>query len=433
LATPQEGSGSLCKTPDVAGGTIPGGFFRWPEACESAWRWDPIARRDDRGQALPDWVAWPLPAAAQPSLGKRLVAGLQERLVRVFGGGSSNNNEDEGRRDAATKGPEDSKDEAEDEHKTAAQAAAELYSKSIERHRDAVKWLVVAAGAVATAVVGTAPLAGLAQAIPRPGGGWAVGGFLVLLGSVTAILVTVALIFRPAGTSTAELGSDPSIRGTWTEKKWLKHMQAEYESAPALFLDAKVRTLAEFRDYRAAWRGVVADINRHLLAETSFDRNEKLQKYADAAAAQLRADDESIAVNIQRGILEIIRQRATLTLRIVVGCIIVAILGFAAYLYGIGVSGHPTVESVTASPNEVTSGQDLAIRAIVTGDKLTFEWKHDSEIISPTDDGFSGADGPVLRIQAADVSDSGEYRLTVTDEDEEADSKTIQVTVAPLP
>jgi hypothetical protein len=432
LTTSQGGSRGPCGTPAVAGGTIPGGFFRWAEGCESAWRWDPIAGRDGDGQALADWVPWPLPAAEQPPLGKRLAAALQERLVRAFGGDSTNN-DDAARRDAATKEHETDTDEDEDEHKTAAQAAADLYSKSIERHRDAVKWLVVAAGAVATAVVGTAPLAGLAQAIPGPGGGWAVAGFLVLLGSVTAILVAVALIFRPASTSTAELGSDPSTRGTWTEKKWLKHIQDEYDSAPALFLDAKVRTLAEFRDYRAAWRGVLADINRHLLAETSFDRSEKLQEYADAAAAQLRADDESVAVNIQRGILEIIRQRATLILRIVVGCIIIAILGFATYLHGIGVSGNPTVESLTASPAEATSGQDVVIRGIVTGDKLTFEWKHDSEIISPTDDGFSGADGPILRIQAADVSDSGEYRLTVADEDEEEDSKTIQVTVAPSP
>lgn len=413
-----------CVSPPLGDGAIiPGGFFRWPDQCESPWRWAPLAQREATGKAIGAWVVWPMPEPEGPSRLQRVL-----RALRLSGDDDSDDAE---QTDAAKTGSKDGKDDAKGDDETAAKSAADMYAKAIDRHRDALKWLVVTAGAVATAVIGTAPVSGLAQAIPEPGGGFAGAGFAVLIASLAAILVVVALVLRPAGTSTAELGSSPSIRGTWAEKKWLELIQARYSSDPAIFLDGKARDLTEYRDYRAAWLGVAADIDRAVLQEIHFSRSLKLKEYKELAEAQLRADDDSVSANIQRGTLEIIRQRATIAMRLVVFLIVCSIAGFLFYLYGIGVAGRPSIESLTVTPSEPTNGQNIVIRAVVTGDKLTFRWTHDKLLITPVDAGLYGAEGPVLHIDTADDADAGDYELTVTDDDNQADSETVHLEVAP--
>jgi hypothetical protein len=419
---PDAGQARECIAPaPEEGARIPGGFFRWPGACESPWRWDPLARRDADGDAVGEWVAWPIPEPPAPS--------LMQRVMKTISLSGDDNGDESKQADAD--GPKKGNEDKEGDEETAAKAATEMYAKAVERHRDSLKWFVVAAGAVATAAVGTAPLSGLAQVIPGPGGGYAGTGFVLLVTSLVFILVAVALVLRPAGTNTAELGSSPLDRGTWEEKKWLERIQAQYSGYPTVFLDGKARSLREYRDYRAAWLGAAADIDRALLTERDFGKSAKLKKYAEIADARLRADDDSVSTNIQRGILEIVRRRAAVTTIIVIALIVVAIAGFLLYLYGIGVAGRPAIESLTTTPSAPASGDDIVIRAVVTGDKLTFSWTHDSSRIRPTDESVFGGEGPVLRIGTADEADAGEYKLTVTDGDGQAASKTIDVEVAP--
>lgn len=192
-----------CDAPLTSeGGAIPGGFFRWPLKCEWAWRWDPLSSRNARGEAVAAWVPWPMPEAP--------VATLGQKIAQAVGLLDDEGESESAKPSAETSKGEDSSDDKDSE--TAAKAAADMYGKAIERYRDSLKWLVISAGAVATAVVGTAPLSGLAQAIPRRGGGYAGTGFVLLIASLALILLAVALVLRPAGTNTAELGSSPQRR-----------------------------------------------------------------------------------------------------------------------------------------------------------------------------------------------------------------------------
>ena len=411
-----------CVEPPLAGGTIPGGFFQWPDECASPWRWDPLATRDVSGKPHGRWVAWPLaePSEDTPSRLRRILRALCFR------------EEAKEEADAANepKTPKQDGKQEEGDHETAAKAAAEMYRGAVEKYRDGLKWLVVTAGAVAVAAVGTAPLSGFPEAIPGPGGFIATLGFAILVVFLTLILVFVSRLTRPAGTNTVELGSSPKEKKWHEEKKWLASMQEQYAGAPTIFLDGKARDLTEYRDYRAGWLGVAADIDRSLLKEANFARSEKLGKYRDLANAQLRADDDSTAANLQRGLIRIVQRRIFLGTIYVIAFAIIATTGFVVYLLGIGIASRPSVDELTATPSQPAIGQSVVISATTSGDKLSFTWTHNNSPITPDDADFYGADGPLLRIATVDAADGGTYMLTVTDGEGQTSSQSIQLPIA---
>ena len=379
-----------------------GGFFYFPPGAEHACRWNPLQTGAD-GQTVGAWVPWPLSDAPeeQPPWLRRLLIELglagDDPADDAGGGGASAGDGDENQAD-------DTKD-----HESAAKAAADSAQKAVDRHREAVKWFVATAGAIAAAVIGTAPLAGLPTAVARDFWGLATWGFLLTVGALITILLLVAWTIQPVEKSTAELAY--SKKGLFS---WRRNLQKKYEEDSDLFLDGRAATLQNFKLYRAAWRGTEADIDRQLLREADPARHARLTKYLAAAKERIARDDDSVSATLARGAVYQAAARGWLAISVSALASAVAAIGFLVYLSGTVATTLPIITSLSPTPEEPKLGQTVTLAVVASGEGLDYVWTHDGIQIEENEK-FSGTETRRLVILDFNDEDAGLYRVTVTD------------------
>jgi hypothetical protein len=376
------------------------GFFYLPKGSKHACRWDPLEAAAN-GQTSGAWVPWPLPdpVTAKPPLLRRFLnrLGLEvdDDPPEETSSGES------GAHDEGQKASDDTGGE------TAAKAAADSAQKAVDRYREAVKWFVVTAGAIAAAVIGTAPLAGLPSAIERDFWGPATQGFLVTVTALVFILLVVAWTIQPLEKSTAELAS--SKKGLL---HWRRKLQERYAEDSDLFLDGRAATLQNFRLYRSAWRAIEADIDRQLEREADADRYARLKKYLAAAQERIKRDDDSVDANLARGAVAQAAARGRLAIFLSALLSFCAAIGFVVYLSGTVAPTNPVITDLSAS--EPKLGTSLTLAAVASGDGLEYVWAHNG---AQVEDGakYSGSGTRKLVVRDFQAQDAGTYRVTVKD------------------
>jgi hypothetical protein len=386
----------------------PGGYFRWRAGELVAERVDPVADP-------PGWVDWPLPGEPEKKPDDAPV--LKLRWLGLLGGGDVVH--------AAGDVPEVAGPEAKeggaaggDGGTSVASMNAEMAKTAIEKYREALKWLVVTAGALAVALIGTAPLSGLPAAIREEGiRGGAAFGFLLTIAGLATILLAVAWVSRPVIVTTNELASQaPAGRLRWWRPRWRTTLQREYAQSPGNYLDGRACDLAEFAAYRAGWLGTVSDIERVMDQTGDIERSAKLKRYLSIAKERVKEGAETAITNLERGAVYKVRSRAQVALAIIVIAAVATVWGFLIYLGNTEeVQDPPFVDEVQLVEPDFALGDDVQLRVTATGTGFRYGWRHDNEAITPAIPGFSGEDGPVLTIEAFDEQDAGDYTATVTD------------------
>ncbi len=394
-----------------------GTYFFWRPGAKYACRWDALVARPG-GQGTGSWVRWPLPTPAPPK-----VPLLCRGLIRL---GLIAATPPTAEKAEPPKGKPGSTSE-DKESETAAKAAADSAQKAVDRHREAVKWFVVTAGTVAAAVIGTAPLAGLAPAVARDPLGLATWGFLITVAALVFILLFVAWTIQPLEKSTAELASaKPGLFN------WRKNLQRSYEEDSDLFLDGRAATLQMFKLYRQAWRGIEADIDRQLEREEDPARYARLQEYLAAARERIKRDDDMVAANLGRGAVAEAAARGSLAILVSVLASVIAAAGLLLYLGGTVMEIPPVITDLAADPKEPGLGASATLTALATGEGLDYVWVHDGIQIEDGAD-YSGSATRTLTIHDFQDPDAGTYRVTVIDAEDESVFDEIELAEPPEP
>ena len=329
----------LSQPDDLGGcwrrGTVPGGFFRFVDS--SAERWDPVRR---------EWVRWPTPPKSPPAdpinAAPYEPGGLYLIAPRAVG-------------PAPTGPPADNEKAKKPDGKEAAQKTADTYQIAIDRHRDAMRWLIGAAGALAVALVGTAPLTGLPAALASPAThDQALWGVIIVAVGLISALVCAVWLAQPVHMSTAEFClEDPTLFD------WRDRLQARLATAPALYFDARARNV-RVRDYRASWIGIVNDIEDSQLRESDETRLADLGRYLTLAKARLDEDAPSVGANIARGAVAKMKARSWLSIAILGASLAAVVVGFSSYQSAAGkVSTPPSISEIKPTPRRTQGGSGL--------------------------------------------------------------------------
>jgi hypothetical protein len=324
--------------------------------------------------------------------------------------------------------PENSQDTSSDGNKedkksgsSAAGDISDMYSKGIEKFRDNIKWFVLAAGAVAAALVGTAPLAGAAQSLRAAGLDSASIGLFASVVAIALVLVVAAWTLQPLEASLPQLAKRD---WWWRLPLWRHGFQDEYARNWMTYLDGVARNLQEYRDYRAAWLGTLADIERDLERATDLEQQKKLKAYRTLAKERLKLDEPNLALTLWRGTARQTRRRTQVAIAIITALVIIAAGGFIVYLRGAGTP--PVITSLKASENLMV-GQPFTLTVEATGTGFRYTWWHDDGEPIP------GATGPVLEIDSYGADTAGTYKVRVAASDGTADVDEIDVPPPPPP
>jgi hypothetical protein len=275
-----------------------------------------------------------------------------------------------------------------------------MYGTAIDRLRENIKWVVVAAGAVAVALIGTAPLSGAGAALSAGRLTRAGVGLFVAIAAVAMILLLAAWVLQPLEASLPFL----TRRSQLGLPRWRHGFQQEYADNWVSYLDGQATTLAKYRDYRASWLGTLSDIDRNIERATTFSRQEKLAKYRKLAKERLETDTPNVALTLSRGSARHIGRRAEIAMVLITTFFAVAGIGFITYLGGAG--APPVITSLKAS--ELKDGQPFTLTAQATGSGFTYTWWHE-----PTADPIDGANGPILTVPAYNDESAGTYRVRI--------------------
>jgi MFS family permease len=383
----------------IPGGSELGAFFVLNEGAKVAWRWDPTSNGTGA------WVEWPTPSEAEEpeESWKEAVRDVMSRMGR----------------DAPADDEDGKKADDKELSPTASASIGEMYGKSIEKYRDNVKWFVVAAGAVAVALIGTAPLGGAGAALSADHWTWAATRLAVALGAVAMMLVTVAWTLQPLEMSLPKVAK-PTTRWPYFPR-WRKELQDDYEADWSNALDGRAKSLESYLSYRNAWLGTLADIDSQLLVGGPAWRSKKLGEYKKLSQERIETDTPNVSLVAYRGIAKRTRRRSQIAMAIVVALSLLAAWGYIGYL-GAG-SQPPTITSLEPSPEEPKEGLGVTLTVQATGSGFTYTWWHE-----PEPEPIEGADGPVLAIEAFDASAAGTYKVRVTSGDgTAADTETIDL------
>lgn len=72
---------------------------------------------------------------------------------------------------------------------------------------------------------------------------------------------------------------------------------------------------------------------------------------------------------------------------------------------------------ITAQPEsqtDIPEGQDVTFSVTATGESLTYQWQKDGNNILDTPDTYSGINTATLTVHSVDLSDSGQYSVSIS-------------------